>query len=62
MEQSKKAAINIHITEFMQGLKAVDKYPEEVLALVLEDLEYGLSEEQVKQYYKKKWNIGQMKI
>ncbi|MGB4659938.1 MAG: hypothetical protein WBI07_12205, partial [Mobilitalea sp.] len=43
-------------------LKAVDKYPEEVLALVLEDLEYGLSEEQVKQYYKKKWNIGQMKI
>lgn len=62
MEQSKKAAINIHITEFMQGLKAVDKYPEEVLALVQEDLEYGLSEEQVKQYYKKKWNIGQMKI
>lgn len=62
MEQTKKAAINIHITEFIQGLKILERYPEEVLALVQEDLEYGLSEDQVKQYYKKKWGIGQMKI
>ncbi len=62
MEQSEKTAMNIHITEFMQSLKDLDRYPDEVLALVQEDLEYGLSEEQVKQYYKKKWNIGQMKI
>ncbi len=62
MEQSEKTAINIHITEFIQGLKNLERYPNEVLALVQEDLEYGLSEEQVKQYYKKKWSIGQMKI
>ena len=62
MEQSEKTAINIHITEFIQGLKSLERYPDEVLALVQEDLEYGLSEEQVKQYYKKKWSIGQMKI
>ena len=62
MEQSEKTAINIHITEFIQGLKNLERYPDEVLALVQEDLEYGLSEEQVKQYYKKKWSIGQMKI
>ena len=62
MEQSEKTAINIHITEFIQGLKNLERHPNEVLALVQEDLEYGLSEEQVKQYYKKKWSIGQMKI
>lgn len=62
MEQSEKTAINIHIIEFIQGLKSLERYPDEVLALVQEDLEYGLSEEQVKQYYKKKWSIGQMKI
>lgn len=59
MEQTlSKSEINKHI----EVLRAAKRYSEEIIALVKEDLEYGLSQEQTELYLKTSYNIGQMKV
>lgn len=59
MEQTlSKGEINKHI----EVLRAAKRYSEEIIALVKEDLEYGLSQEQTELYLKTSYNIGQMRV
>ncbi|MDD3040631.1 hypothetical protein [Bacteroides sp.] len=59
MEQTlSKGEINKHI----DVLRAAKRYSEEIIALVKEDLEYGLSKEQTELYLKQGYNIGQMRV
>ncbi len=59
MEQTlSKSEINKHI----EVLRAAKRYSEEIISLVKEDLEYGLSQEQTELYLKTSYNIGQMRV
>lgn len=59
MEQTlSKGEISKHI----EVLRAAKRYSEEIIALVKDDLEYGLSKEQTELYLKPRYNIGQMRV
>jgi predicted nuclease with TOPRIM domain len=59
MEQTlSKGEINKHI----EVLRAAKRYSEEIITLVKEDLEYGLSQEKTELYLKTSYNIGQMRV
>lgn len=53
-----KAEISKHI----DILKSGKRFSEEIIALVKDDLEYGLSKEQTELYLKSGYNIGQMRV
>lgn len=59
MEQAlSKTEIGKHI----DILKSGKRYSEEIIALIKDDLEYGLSKEQTELYLKSGYNIGQMRV
>lgn len=59
MEQAlSKSEIGKHI----DILKSGKRYSEEIIALIKDDLEYGLSKEQTELYLKSGYNIGQMRV
>ena len=59
MEQTlSKGEISKHI----EVLRAAKRYSEEIIALVKDDLEYGLSKEQTELYLKSGYNVGQMRV
>ena len=62
MVENEQKARRMDRNRFIDMLKSRHKYPDEVLNLVKEDMEYGLSDEQVTLYLKQGYNIGQMKV
>ena len=59
MEQTLSKA---EISKYIDILKSGKRYSEEIIALIKDDLEYGLSKEQTQLYLKAGYNISQMRI
>lgn len=62
MEQRDRRALEKHNSNFLERLEVSTRYPAEVINLIRSDLEFGLTEAQVQQYYKKPWEIQKMRV
>lgn len=62
MEQRDRRALEKQNSNFLERLEVSTRYPAEVINLIRSDLEFGLTEAQVQQYYKKPWEIPKMRV
>lgn len=62
MEQRDRRALEKQNSNFLERLEVSTRYPAEVINLIRSDLEFGLTEAQVQQYYKKPWEIQKMRV
>lgn len=62
MEQNRKPLNKGEIAKIVDVLRSGQKYSEEAVALAKEDLEYGLSEQEVMRYLGGDYHIGQMQV
>lgn len=61
MEQETRISA-IRNGNFVKTLRSAGKYSEEIYSLVEEDLAYGLTEEQIKVYLKRNYQLAQMQV
>lgn len=62
MQEEKQAAMQMEINKFMEYLRSKTRYGDEVYDLAENDLQYGLTKEQVKRYLREDYDISQMKL
>lgn len=62
MEQSEITKKEEQAQHLLDKVMLNSKYSEDVKALVRSDVEYGLSKEQIEEYYRQDWDIERMKI
>lgn len=62
MEESRKPMSQMELKTIMSKYRRFDKYSEEILQLISEDLLYGLTKEEVEVYLKKGADIHQMRV